>query len=218
MAFFFSCVFLRPPLWSSGQSSWLQIHRSRFDSWRYQIFWEVVGLERVPLRLMSTIKELLGKNSSSFGLENREYGRGDPLRWPRDTLCPQKLALTLPTSSGRSVCTIRSRTEVSEFILCVCVFACIIVKQNISVQKVILCYRFARSMIMQRTWYQTCHTHLNVAGAYVSKRSTACTPTSTMSRHMSIAAHVVEKWKEMCVATGVVSCNVIIMIFHRNLY
>jgi hypothetical protein len=26
-----------PPLWSSGQSSWLQIQRSRFDSRRYQI-------------------------------------------------------------------------------------------------------------------------------------------------------------------------------------
>jgi hypothetical protein len=24
-------------------------------------------------------------------LENREHGRGDPLRWPRDTLYPQKV-------------------------------------------------------------------------------------------------------------------------------
>jgi hypothetical protein len=30
--------FMRPPLWSSGQSSWLQIQRSDFDSRRYQIF------------------------------------------------------------------------------------------------------------------------------------------------------------------------------------
>jgi hypothetical protein len=28
------------------------------------------------------------------GLEIREYGRSDPLRWPRDTVYPQKLALT----------------------------------------------------------------------------------------------------------------------------
>jgi hypothetical protein len=28
----------RPPLWSSGQSSWLQIRRSDVDSRRYQIF------------------------------------------------------------------------------------------------------------------------------------------------------------------------------------
>jgi hypothetical protein len=30
-----------PPLWSSGQSFWLQIQRSGFDSQRYQTFWEV---------------------------------------------------------------------------------------------------------------------------------------------------------------------------------
>jgi hypothetical protein len=39
-----------------------------------------VGLERGPLSLVSTIEELLGRNSSGCGLENREYGRGDPLR------------------------------------------------------------------------------------------------------------------------------------------
>jgi hypothetical protein len=48
------------PLWSSGQSSWLQIQRSRFDSGRYQIFW-VVGLERGPsaswVELRSYLKE-----------------------------------------------------------------------------------------------------------------------------------------------------------------
>jgi hypothetical protein len=27
----------RQPLWSSGQSSWLKIQMSGFDSWRYQI-------------------------------------------------------------------------------------------------------------------------------------------------------------------------------------
>jgi hypothetical protein len=31
---------------SGGQGSWLQMQRSGFDSRRYQIFWEVVGLER----------------------------------------------------------------------------------------------------------------------------------------------------------------------------
>jgi hypothetical protein len=75
--------FIWPPLWSSGQSSWLQIQRPRFDSRRYQIFWKVVGLERGPFSLMSTIEEVLGRKSSGSGLENREYGRGDPLRWPR---------------------------------------------------------------------------------------------------------------------------------------
>jgi hypothetical protein len=28
----------RPPLWSSGQSSWIQVQRLGFDSRRYQIF------------------------------------------------------------------------------------------------------------------------------------------------------------------------------------
>jgi hypothetical protein len=58
-------------------------YRSRdswFDSWRYQIFWEVVGLEQSLLNLVSTIEELLGRNSSCSGLENREYGRDNPLR------------------------------------------------------------------------------------------------------------------------------------------
>jgi hypothetical protein len=80
-----------PPLWSSGQSYWLQIQRPRFDSRRYQIFWEVVGLERSPLSLVSTIEELHGRNSSCSGLEIREYGRRDPSRWPRGTLCPQNV-------------------------------------------------------------------------------------------------------------------------------
>jgi hypothetical protein len=45
------------------------------DSRHYQIFWEVVGLERGPLSLVSTIEELLGRKGSSSGLENRGYGR-----------------------------------------------------------------------------------------------------------------------------------------------
>jgi hypothetical protein len=39
-----------------------------------------VGLKRGPLSLVSTIEELLGRNSSCSVLENREYGGGDPLR------------------------------------------------------------------------------------------------------------------------------------------
>jgi hypothetical protein len=68
----------RPPLWPSGQSSWLQIQRSGFDSLRYQIFSQIVSLERGPLSLVSTIKELLVRKSSGSGLEIREYSRRDP--------------------------------------------------------------------------------------------------------------------------------------------
>jgi hypothetical protein len=44
----FLCL-LGPPLCSGGQSSSLQIQRSGFDFRHYQIFREVVGLERGPL-------------------------------------------------------------------------------------------------------------------------------------------------------------------------
>jgi hypothetical protein len=52
------------PLWSSGQSFWLQIQRSGLDSRRQQILREVVGLERCLLSLVSTTEELLGRKSS----------------------------------------------------------------------------------------------------------------------------------------------------------
>jgi hypothetical protein len=65
-----------------------------FDPRRYQIFWEVVGLERGPLSLVSAIEELCS---------------------PRDTLYLQNLALT-STSGGRSVGIVRSRTKTTEFV------------------------------------------------------------------------------------------------------
>jgi hypothetical protein len=105
----------RPPLCSSGQTSWLQIQRSGFDFRRYQIFWEVVGLERGSLSLVSTTEELLGRKSSGSGLKIREYGSRDPSCWPRGTLYPRKLAPTSPTSGGRSVGIVRSRTQDMEF-------------------------------------------------------------------------------------------------------
>jgi hypothetical protein len=39
-----------------------------------------VGLERGPLKLVSTTEELLGRKCSGSGLEIREYGRRDPPR------------------------------------------------------------------------------------------------------------------------------------------
>jgi hypothetical protein len=75
----------RPHLWSSGQSSLPHIQRPGFDSRPYQICWEVVGLERGPLSLVSTTEELLGRKSSDSGLQIREYGRRDPLHWSSGT-------------------------------------------------------------------------------------------------------------------------------------
>jgi hypothetical protein len=86
------CIFRwdKDRLWSSGQSSWLQIQGYGFDARGYQIFWEVVGLERGPLSFVSTIEELLGRQSSGFGLESLEYGRRDPSRWLRDSPLSKK--------------------------------------------------------------------------------------------------------------------------------
>jgi hypothetical protein len=70
---------------TSGQSSWLQIQRSRFNSWHYHIFWEVVGENGVHsaswLQLRSYLEETV-----VVPVESQECGCGDPLNWPRDTL------------------------------------------------------------------------------------------------------------------------------------
>jgi hypothetical protein len=106
-----------PSLWYSGQGSWLQIQRSGFDSRLYQIFWEVVGLERCSLSLVSTTEELLAIKGSGCGLEIREYGHRDPPRWPRGTLYPQNLAITSPISGGHSVDIVCSWTQATELFI-----------------------------------------------------------------------------------------------------
>jgi hypothetical protein len=86
-----------------------------FDSRRFQIFWEIVGLERGPLSLVSTIEELLGIRSRVSVLENREYGRRDPSSWLRDTPLSAKVGTNVADklrSLGR--CS-SSRTQVTEF-------------------------------------------------------------------------------------------------------
>jgi hypothetical protein len=102
----------RPPLWSSGQSSWLQIQRSELDSRRYQNFWEVVGLERGPHSLVSTIEEVLWRESSGSDLENRDCRRADYVTH----LYPKNLALT-SASGGHLVGITRLRTKTTELLL-----------------------------------------------------------------------------------------------------
>jgi hypothetical protein len=87
----------------SGQSSWLQIQRSGFDSRHCHIIWKVVCLKRGPLSLVSTTEELLERNSSGSGLENCDYDRRDLSRWPRGTLYNQKLVLRRQAAVARSV-------------------------------------------------------------------------------------------------------------------
>jgi hypothetical protein len=74
-----------------------------------------MGLERGPSSFVSTIGELLGRKSSGSGLENREYSLKIP-RTDHVTDCiRRKLSLTSPTSGGRSVGIVYSRTEATEF-------------------------------------------------------------------------------------------------------
>jgi hypothetical protein len=54
------------------------------------------------------------RNYSDILRETEINGRGDPLHWPRDTLYPQKLALTSPTSGGRSVDIVRLWSKATE--------------------------------------------------------------------------------------------------------
>jgi hypothetical protein len=90
-----------------------------FDSRHYQIFWEVIGLERCTLSLVSSIETLLGRKSSGAGLESLEYCRRNQLRWPRDNLCPpKKLTPSSPTSGGRPVGIVRSRTKATKSTVC----------------------------------------------------------------------------------------------------
>jgi hypothetical protein len=102
-------------VWSSGQSSWLQIQRSR------------VRFPTLPDFLRS-----IGSGTGSTQLCKDNWGatwiKKKPLRsrklkpttlgigWA-DTFYPLKLALTSPTSGGRSVVIIRLQTKAAEFVL-----------------------------------------------------------------------------------------------------
>jgi hypothetical protein len=76
-----------------------------------------VGLERGPLSLVSTTEELLERQSSGSGLENRDYGLGIRRADHATPLYPQKLALTSLTSGGHSVGIVRSMTKAKELVI-----------------------------------------------------------------------------------------------------
>jgi hypothetical protein len=90
-------------------------YRSVFDSRRYQIFWEVVGLERGPLSLVSTTEELLERKSSDSGLQTREYGQRDPSCWPRGKPLSEKLCTNF-ADKRRSLRGLRPRNLFSKLL------------------------------------------------------------------------------------------------------
>jgi hypothetical protein len=121
--YFILILYFVPPLWSSGQSSWLQIRRSQVWFQGTTRKKKVVGLERGSHSLVSTTEQLLGRNSSGYGLESREYGRRDSSRWPRGTLYPQRVGTNFADkrqSLGRIV---RLKIEATEFV-CYCILYC----------------------------------------------------------------------------------------------
>jgi hypothetical protein len=75
-----------------------------------------VGLERGPLSLVSTTEELLERKIAApvYKTDNTAVGirHADHVA----PLYPQKLTLTSPTSGGRSVGIVRSRTQTTEFV------------------------------------------------------------------------------------------------------
>jgi hypothetical protein len=109
------CVKCSGILWSSGQSSWLQIQRSRVRFPTLPDFLRSSASGTASTRPREDSWELFQGNSGS-GLGNEINGRGGPLRWPRDALYPLKLALTSPTSCGRSVGIVRLRTKTTELV------------------------------------------------------------------------------------------------------
>jgi hypothetical protein len=78
-----------------------------------------------PLRNQDSKPGCIAKSLfKNYNTSGGEYGRRDPSRWPRNTLYPQKLALTSPTSGGRPVGIVRSRTQTMEFV-CLWRFSCL---------------------------------------------------------------------------------------------
>jgi hypothetical protein len=70
-----------------------------------------------PLSLVSTIEELLGRKSSGSILETENTVVGIRYADCATLSILRKLVLTSPTSGGRSVGIVRSRTKATEFSL-----------------------------------------------------------------------------------------------------
>jgi hypothetical protein len=114
--------FSRPPLWSSGQSFWLQIQRYRV---RFPALPDFLSSSSVTGTGSTQPREVnwgaTWIKSSGSGPENRDYRKqrltavGIRCTDHVTPLYPQKLALTSPTGGGRCVGIVRSRTKATAF-------------------------------------------------------------------------------------------------------
>jgi hypothetical protein len=108
------CALLARPSWRAG---WLEegvIKAARCINIGVECYSGFCPLQRKTSR--KSDKENILSTRMIVGLESREYGREDLSRWPHDSLYPQKLALTSPTSGGRSVGIVRSWTQATELL------------------------------------------------------------------------------------------------------
>jgi hypothetical protein len=122
-----------PPMFSDlSEISWVHFPTSCLKSMlilfhlvrlRLESLWKLFQLSRLKfhilVRFMSAWIVLLTFRNfltlTILAVESREYGRRALSCWPRGTHYPQKLALTSPTSGGRSVGIARSWTQAREF-------------------------------------------------------------------------------------------------------
>jgi hypothetical protein len=96
------CKFQGPLLWSSVKVPGYRSKGPGFDSRRYQIFWEVVGLELGLLNLVRITEELLKwKNSSSGSRKSWLTVVGICYANHAAPSIPKIWALTSPTCGGR---------------------------------------------------------------------------------------------------------------------
>jgi hypothetical protein len=114
----FKCTVQRPPLWSNRQRFWLQFQRSRVRFPALPDFLRSTGSGTGPTQpVWGQLRSYLSEKVAAPVKKTEINGRGDSLRWPRNTLYQQRLALTSPTGGGRSVGIVRLRTTATEFSL-----------------------------------------------------------------------------------------------------
>jgi hypothetical protein len=88
----------RPPLWSNDQSSSLQILELRVQFPALPHFQRSSGSRKRSTQPREYNWGTTRKKKQLLRSRKREYSRRDPLCWPCNTLYPQKLALTSPTT------------------------------------------------------------------------------------------------------------------------
>jgi hypothetical protein len=121
-AFTKNTVWLWPPLWSSSQSFWLHIQRSRVRFPALPNFLSSSGSRtgstqpREPPEV-NWGATWLKKSSGSRSRKQRLTAVGTRCADHVTPLYPKKWALTSPTGGGRSVGIVRSRTKATEFSL-----------------------------------------------------------------------------------------------------